>query len=218
MKERYYTAASIDKKAALLIKHAREFTPDNTIEFDINQSALLIIDMQNVFLQERFSSYIPSSVAIKPRIMRLQELFHENGRPVIFTRHLNTTKNVGMMSKWWNGFIDEDYSSSEISDYFDYSSDIIVRKSQYDAFLYTDLEDILKEHNISQVVVCGVMTHLCCESTARDAFMRGFAVFFVVDGTATYNEELHRGAVVNLAHGFAKPVMVSDFLSAVDQR
>jgi isochorismate hydrolase len=58
------------------------------------------------------------------------------------------------------------------------------------------------------------MTHLCCETTARSAFMRGFEVFFTIDGTATYNEEHHWAALLNLAHGFATPVLVDEVVSA----
>ena len=47
------------------------------------------------------------------------------------------------------------------------------------------------------------MTHLCCESTARDAFMHDHEVLFVVDATATDDEELHLGSLRALADGFA---------------
>jgi len=66
------------------------------------------------------------------------------------------------------------------------------------------------------VVICGVMTHLCCETTARSAFMRGFEVFFTVDGTATYTEAFHRASLLNLSHGFAVPVLVENILEKLD--
>ena len=46
--------------------------------------------------------------------------------------------------------------------------------------------------------------------------MRGFEVFFAVDGTATYIEEFHRGTIFNLSHGFAKAVLVSDIISGLE--
>ena len=46
------------------------------------------------------------------------------------------------------------------------------------------------------------MTHLCCETTARDAFMRGYQVFFLMDATATYTEALHFGSLRSITHGF----------------
>jgi len=60
--------------------------------------------------------------------------------------------------------------------------------------------------------VCGVMTHLCCETTARSAFIRGFKTYFTIDGTATYNEQFHMASLINLSHGFAIPVLIDDIV------
>jgi isochorismate hydrolase len=59
------------------------------------------------------------------------------------------------------------------------------------------------------------MAHLCCETTARSAFVRGFEVFFVVDATATYNRQFHQSTLINLAHGFAIPVLTQEVLDAL---
>jgi isochorismate hydrolase len=56
------------------------------------------------------------------------------------------------------------------------------------------------------------MTHLCCETSARSAFMRGFEVFFPIDGTATYNRDFHLATLRNLAHGFATMTTVRELL------
>jgi isochorismate hydrolase len=56
------------------------------------------------------------------------------------------------------------------------------------------------------------MTHLCCETTARSAFVQGYNVFFPIDGTATYNEEFHFATLTNLAHGFANIVLIENLL------
>ena len=56
---------------------------------------------------------------------------------------------------------------------------------------------------MEEVIVTGVMTNLCCETAARDAFVRGFRVFFSTDATGTADAELHDAALKNLAYGFA---------------
>jgi isochorismate hydrolase len=61
---------------------------------------------------------------------------------------------------------------------------------------------MLGSAGVEQVVVVGVLTHLCCETTARDAFMRGFDVFFVADATATKSLSLHVASLRTLADGF----------------
>jgi len=89
----------------------------------------------------------------------------------------------------------------------------IIRKSQYDAFYGTKLERILRDKGISQVIICGVITHLCCEATARSAFVRGFKVSLTIDGTATYNEQFHRATLWSAAHGFAVPMLTNEIIS-----
>jgi isochorismate hydrolase len=91
----------------------------------------------------------------------------------------------------------------------------VIVKSQYDAFHNTDLEHRLRRAGVEQVLVGGVMTHLCCESTARSAFVHGFAVFCLVDGMATYNKAFHQAALLNLAHGFSTLLLVDEALQAV---
>jgi nicotinamidase-related amidase len=56
---------------------------------------------------------------------------------------------------------------------------------------------------VEDVVVCGIMTNLCCESTARDAYYRDYRVFVPADGTGSIDEELHVASLMNLAFGFA---------------
>ena len=92
-------------------------------------------------------------------------------------------------------------------DEIDESKGTIIQKERYDAFWKTPLDVFLKNEGVEQVIISGVMTHLCCETTARSAFMRDYKVFFTIDGTATYTEELHMASLLNLAHGFAKTIL-----------
>jgi isochorismate hydrolase len=130
--------------------------------------------------------------------------------PIIYTRHVNTTHNAGLMASWWCDLIQPDSLLSQIAAQFDLSLGRVLQKTQYDAFYQTDLEGLLRSQGVSQVVIGGVMTHLCCETTARVAFGCGFEVFFLVDGTATYTEAHHRASLLNLAHGFAELKLVKE--------
>lgn len=78
-----------------------------------------------------------------------------------------------------------------------------MHKNTYSAFYNTDLESFLKKHGKTEVIVTGVMTNSCCETSAREAFIRGFRVFFSTDATATSSEDLHVSTLKNLAYGFA---------------
>ena len=170
--------------------------------------------MQDYFLRPASHAFVPSAPAILPNLQLLITNYRAANRPVIFTRHVNTDADAAMMSRWWRDVIRVDSPDSAISSALDTSAGVIVEKSQYDAFHQTQLEDGLRSRGVEQVVITGVMTHLCCETTARSAFVRGFEVFFCVDGTATYTEELHRSSLLNLSHGFAIPVMAGEIISS----
>jgi len=217
MKEQYYTTDNLDSRAVEFLDSLpavlRKKPP---AALDKTASALLVLDMQRYFLETDSHAYIPSGPAIIPKINRLQEAFLQEDRPVIQTRHLNTTENAGQMKNWWRDLISEDNPRSEISDSVRDRRVLQLVKHRYDAFFETSLEKALRENSVRHVVITGVMTHLCCETTARSAFMRGFDVFFVVDATATYNRQFHLASLLNLAHGFAHPFLTGDILAALE--
>ena len=215
MKEKYFTKESISEKSKNMLKNVSKFIPYKSFEFTPNCSILLVVDMQKFFINETSHAHIPSVRAIIPRIKKLINVYSKNGLPIIFTRHINSKQNANLMEKWWNNLITAQNSLSQISAEFDISKGIVLKKSQYDAFYETSLEKILREKEISQIVICGVMTHLCCETTARSAFVRGFEIFFTIDGTATYNENLHLSSLRNLAQGFATPVISNEIISSI---
>ncbi|MEW6717178.1 MAG: isochorismatase family protein [Chloroflexota bacterium] len=214
MKEQYFHKDSLAERVKEFLEQIEVFTHKNSPEFKPRSSALLVLDMQAYFLESSSHAFVPSSQAILPGIVSLVSVFTDRKLPVIFTQHINSPQDAGLMSTWWKDILTDTHPLSYISHKFDISQGSLIVKSQYDAFYKTPLEKLLKEQQVNQVVICGVMTHLCCESTARSAFMRNFEVFFPIDGTATYNRQLHLSSLRNLAHGFASIVTMDSILSA----
>ncbi|MBD3372737.1 MAG: isochorismatase family protein, partial [Candidatus Coatesbacteria bacterium] len=118
-------------------------------------------------------------------------------------RHLNTPEDAGMMGEWWRELIRREDPLSEPDPRLALGDAVMIEKTQYDAFHGTDLEERLRRRGVETLVICGVMTHLCVETTVRAAFVRGFRVVIPVDAVATYNEELQRASLLTLAHGCA---------------
>jgi len=210
MKEAYFQPDSIQLLSRQWLE--RYGRPKKILRqpFKIHDACLLILDMQRYFLEEESHAWVPSGKTIIPGLIKAARSFRNAKRPVIATQHINTTENAGMMGSWWSELILKDHPMVGIDPDLEIKPQEIMQKSQYDAFIDSSLESRLVEQGIKQVVIGGVMTHLCCETTARSAFGRGFEVFFLVDGTATYNQEYHQSTLLNLAHGFA-------VLTTVDQ-
>ena len=180
--------------------------------FQPRRAALLIIDMQKYFLDARSHAYIPSSPQVLRKVKELAEAFRKRKLPVILTRHVNTGKNAGLMRLWWDDLITSQGGLSRIDPKLRRLSSLVIRKTQYDAFHKTPLERLLRRKRISQLVITGVATHLCCETTARSAFVRGFAVFLPLDATATFGRDYFRASLLNLAHGFAVLTSVKELI------
>ncbi|MEE8575641.1 MAG: isochorismatase family protein [candidate division Zixibacteria bacterium] len=211
-KEQYMSAETIASDCQNLLDDIESHLFERPYNFDLTQSALLILDMQDFFLAESSHAHVPSAQAIIPNLRALIKCFASAARPVVFTRHLNNDTDAGMMRTFWRDLLKRDNPLSAITDQLDTSSGLILEKSQYDAFLNSDLQQILSEQNVRQLVIGGVMTHLCCESTARGAFMRNFEPFMLLDGSATYNRKFHQSSLINLSHGFAHIVSSSEII------
>lgn len=212
MKQAYFTSKTIKMQTKQFLDQL-----DRKKIFEINKGkiALLGLDLQEHFLNPNSHAFIPSAPPILPNVTAMSKAFHGSSRPVIYTQHLNTPENAGRMGDWWRDLITADHPLAGLSPELDLGSAQVIQKTQYDAFYQTDLEERLREHRIEEVVICGVVTHLCCESTARSAFVRGFRVWFTIDATASYQADFHLGSLRNLNHGFAVPVLTDEVLAAL---
>lgn len=78
--------------------------------------------------------------------------------------------------------------------------ELTIEKCRYSAFYNTNLEILLRNRGITTLILAGVVTNVCVESTARDAWHRDFDLLVVSDATAGYAKDLHEGALTNIAH------------------
>jgi isochorismate hydrolase len=217
--EDYLTKQNITSKtdkwlSELLIPPKRK----SNFIFSSKKSALLVIDMQKFFLNKESHSYIPAATTIVQNVNLIIRKFREQQFPIIFTFHAyEVDEEPGVMGRWWGDMLRVNNPLSEIHKSIDLSKDdIILRKNRYSAFVGTNLDKILKEKKIDTLVITGIMTHLCCETTARDAFMRDYNVYFIVDATATETESLHISSLRTLTDGFTIPMKTSEILQEIN--
>lgn len=183
----------------------------------VDHSALLVIDMQKFFLSSRVASLVDPGAAILPNVKRLIDRYREKGRPVIYTRHVHNPdgSDLGILGEWWDDHCKEGTEGADIHDSVAPGpDDKVICKNRYSAFHGTDLADVLRSREVEEVVISGVMTNICCESTARDAFFRDIWVRFVADATASVTEEMHVATLLNLAYAFAEVCLTEDVLRA----
>ena len=109
------------------------------------------------------------------------------------------------MGKWWHNKLpwENDRASELISALNPLKEEPIITKNMYSAFEQTDLRSYLARQQTDTILVCGVMTHLCVETTVRHAFMLDYQPIVVKDACASETKKHHEATLYNLAHGFA---------------
>ncbi len=215
--EPYVTERNIEKKTREWLKEIREFNL-HRLRLDRKKCALLVIDMQEHFLDPGSASFICGGPAVVPGLKALVAAFRKAGRPVIYTRHVHHPDGIdaGIMKWWWEGMCVEGTPESEmIPALKPLKREKVVLKHRYSAFFDTDLDTVLRCLKIQDLVITGVMTNMCCETTTRDAYCRDYRTFFLADGTATINEEMHMASLLNLSYGFSYITTVQEMLRSL---
>jgi nicotinamidase-related amidase len=160
---------------------------------------MLVIDMQ-----EHFGAV---SAAVAPNVGELVAAARLARVPVIFTRHGHHDLAIdgGRLASWWDGDLAMVGTPpwQLLRSLTPQDDDVVIDKQRYSAFFGTNLDDVLRGEGITDLIICGVMTNCCCETTARDAFMRDYRVFVVADATATADDDLHLSSLKGLAYSCA---------------
>jgi nicotinamidase-related amidase len=178
-----------------------------------------VVDAQRHFLAPDGRAYLPVAPAVIPRIAALLAGFRALGAPVLFSRHGHPDGEPGIFGRFYRDYLRRGEADwALLPDLAPLAGETILEKSSYDAFLGTDLEARLRAAGASQLLLCGVQTHLCCDTTARAAFCRGFEVHLPVDALASKTEQLHLGALRGLADGVAVLHSVAEVLSRCSAR
>ena len=167
------------------------------VEFEIypRKSCLLIIDMQNAFLSPGAPIEVPDGRSLIPRLKALIGVCRKKGLQIIFTAHVYRKEgwDLGLHSVFdpeikTKGILREGTPDVEFySKIQPQEDDIVIVKRRFSAFVGTELDLILRSNEIDTLIIGGVVTDVCCESTARDARMRDYKVIFLSDGTAAMN-------------------------------
>lgn len=164
------------------------------IDFSVEPSktALMIIDMQNVFVGG-YPISAPEGPQVLERLNHLVVVCREVGIQVIYTAHVVRPdhNNIGILGTVvppvQEGLIDDGSVSGRFhSGVRVREGDIVLKKPRYGAFHGTDLELMLRQKGIDTLILGGIATNVCCETTAREAMVRDFKVLFLSDGTATF--------------------------------
>jgi nicotinamidase-related amidase len=148
--------------------------------------ALLVIDVQ----REYFDGALPIRYPVGhlESILEVMDAAKETGVPTVVVRHHQSDPDSPIFRKGSDMWQLHDEVESR-------PRDILIDKQLPGTFTNTALEDFLKEKKIDTVCIAGYMTQMCCDTTARQAFHRGYKVEFLNDATGTLDVENKAGSV-----------------------
>lgn len=154
---------------------------------DLDRLALVVVDVQRGFADAAY--WGPrNNVACEANIGRLLEAWTARKRPVVFVRHDSADPDSPLHP---------DRPGNALQEILSVQPDLLVRKSVNSSFHGTpDLDAWLREQDLGGIVVCGVTTNHCCETTARVGGNLGHRVLFVLDATHTFDRRRPDGATM----------------------
>lgn len=195
------------------------------------KNALIVVDMQNGFCHPEGSlpklgmSLAGVEAAVANAAVAVAHA-RETGMPVIFTRQVfrpgyhdlgrwqsSRTPDLGVDGPAsFGGLLAGSWDGDVVDELGRTPEDLVVDKVRFDAFQWTSLEPLLRGLGVADLVVCGVVTNFCVETTVRSAVVRDFQVTLLEDCCAAQTPRLHEiGIEVMRDCGFATVIPVAEF-------
>ena len=193
-------------------------------------TALIVIDMQNDFIADegliaKEGLDVTPAQQLAERLPALIETARKAGVLVVFVRNVYSTDGNFYLSDAWLEQAARKRGGSYTrvpvcapgswqGDFYGavrpLPSEPIITKHRFSAFHNTDLDTVLRANGIRTVVMTGVVTNVCVETTAREAFIRDYYVVMVDDGTAAFDRRDHEMTLHNIDRFFGEVTTIAD--------
>ena len=207
------------------MSHARESTrkDDAFFKVDRERAALLVIDMQNAFLEEGSMLEVAAGRQIVAKLNLLISECRQLGVPVIWVQLDSSEPYGGLLLEKYPALREHRVLFKDDPSFALYrelpgpeSHEYRIVKHKYDAFHDTDLDTLLRSLGLDTLIITGVTTNCCCESTARSAFERNYRVAFTSDATAAFEERLHLATLGSIRELFGRVLLVDELIEELN--
>ncbi len=193
---------------------------------DSRRTAHIVVDLQNGFMAPGAVAEIGEARDIVPAVNRISAALRAAGGLVVYIQNTFDEEAIRTWSTYFNHFCSPARRDRMIEAFTPGSEghalwpeldvqaqDLQVRKRRFGAFApgASNLHAILQARGVDTLIITGTASQVCCESTARDAMMMNYKVFFVADGNATFTDQEHTATLSAMAYTFCD-VIGSDAL------
>lgn len=155
--------------------------------------ALIVIDMTYDFVNPNGAVFYEQNLEILPKIVEVVQRARANNQLIIFVRHSHRQGkyDVKTLTGRKNSIAGTGGDELDPSLPINIEKDYIIKKRRYSAFYYTDLDLILREHNIEKLYIVGTKTNNCVRSTVEDAYHLNYETNVIGDCVATDSREVN---------------------------
>ena len=196
------------------------------------QTAHIVVDLQNGFMATGEVAEIATAREIVPNVNRISAAVRDAGGLVVYIQNTFDDVAVATWSTFFEHFCTPERRERMIRAFSPGSfghaiwpgldvlpQDLKVQKRRFGAFApgSSDLHTILQTRGIDTLIITGTATQVCCESTARDAMMLNYKVFFIADGNATFNDDEHNATLSAMAHAFCDVIDTDTMVEMIDR-
>ena len=194
------------------------------------RTAHIVVDLQNGFMAPGAVAEIPTARDIVPNVNAISQALRRAGGLVVYIQNTFDHVAIGGWSVYFNHFCTPARRRKMIETFTPGSEghalwpgldvrpdDLKVWKRRFGAFApgASDLHTILRERGINTLIISGTASQVCCESTARDAMMLNYKVFFVSDANATFTDDEHNATLSAMAHTFCDVIDTDSMIEMV---
>ena len=195
-----------------------------TLLADPASAAIIVVDVQNDFCHPngvlgRAGVPTASSMEMIPRLERLLAAARANGTKIVFIQTIHEDATDSDAWKWRmkeQNLCRKGTWGAEFTTVAPLPGEPVVIKHRYSAFIGTRLDSILRTFNTKTLIMTGVATNVCVESTARLGFMMDYHILFTSDCTAASSEAEHNGALKNIARSFGTVATSDEVIATWD--
>jgi ureidoacrylate peracid hydrolase len=196
------------------------------------RTAHIVVDLQNGFMAPGQVAEIPTAREIVPNVNRISAAVRKAGGLVVYIQNTFDAVAVATWSTFFEHFCSPERRERMIDTFWPGTfghaiwpdlevlpQDLQVQKRRFGAFApgSSELHAILQRRCIDTLIITGTATQVCCESTARDAMMLNYKVFFIADGNATFNDDEHNGTLSAMAHAFCDVIDTDTMVGMVER-
>jgi|UniRef100_A0A7C1GJU8 nicotinamidase-related amidase len=177
--------------------------------------AVLVVDMLEEFVRGRLRAENAEKI-VEP-IRKLVAFAREKGIPVIYTIDQHHPEIDYEFRLWGPHAVRGSAEAKIISELAPRENEYIVAKRRYDAFMFTDLDMLLRELGVKNLIVTGIHTHVCVLQTVMGAFYRGYTVIVPEECVAAFDNYWHKvGLEYMKNYAGAQIVKLGDLISRLN--